>query len=37
MEEELKDRRNANATSIFKKGKSEDLEYDRPVSLTEFL
>lgn len=36
MEEDLKDMRIANATSIFKKGKSEDLEYDRSVSLTLF-
>lgn len=35
-EDDTKDRRNTNVTSIFKKGKSKDLEYDRPVSLTLF-
>lgn len=36
LEKDPKDRRNANVRSIFKKGKSEDLEYNRPVSLTLF-
>lgn len=36
LEEDPNDRRNANVISIFKKGKSEDLEYSRPISLTLF-